>query len=364
LLRLIRSLEWSPSWAEASLVGSWYEYTPTGALDIAFEEILPTVWLTYKETLWRYEEEHMVTNNAVFIIGYDYDKKGLPFETYADNRMKMLLKGNPTLKVTVFNVGTGSVRLSEIDSDKKVRMWKTLDQFSFKAVSRANYTVTISDGSKHYTFDKNPQGIMSIVDVYGYIQTLGQKEPGTLMEVGFLAHGWIDGPILVNSDDHAPDTDPKDPTQHPRDSNDKDARADKDFVPPTMDAKALALFQKAFAPTASIWVWGCAFTASYFQVLYKLLHSPVYRRTPAKKLTDQAVIHFSFTNSQAEDFFRDDHQFFPSKHKKDAKHKNEYYPLEFDRTFAEVKAFLTRGLAETYCKCDYLMATKFDNYLA
>ena len=30
------------SWAEASLIGRWYEYTPTSALDIAFAEILPT----------------------------------------------------------------------------------------------------------------------------------------------------------------------------------------------------------------------------------------------------------------------------------------------------------------------------------
>jgi hypothetical protein len=30
-----------PSWAEASLIGQWYEYTPTSALDIAFAEILP-----------------------------------------------------------------------------------------------------------------------------------------------------------------------------------------------------------------------------------------------------------------------------------------------------------------------------------
>jgi hypothetical protein len=30
------------SWAEASLIGRWYEYTPTPALDIAFAEILPT----------------------------------------------------------------------------------------------------------------------------------------------------------------------------------------------------------------------------------------------------------------------------------------------------------------------------------
>lgn len=30
------------SWAEASLIGQWYEYTPTSALDIAFNEILPS----------------------------------------------------------------------------------------------------------------------------------------------------------------------------------------------------------------------------------------------------------------------------------------------------------------------------------
>ena len=29
------------SWAEASLIGQWFEYTPTSALDIAFAEILP-----------------------------------------------------------------------------------------------------------------------------------------------------------------------------------------------------------------------------------------------------------------------------------------------------------------------------------
>jgi hypothetical protein len=30
------------SWAEASLIGRWYEYTPTSALDIAFNETMPT----------------------------------------------------------------------------------------------------------------------------------------------------------------------------------------------------------------------------------------------------------------------------------------------------------------------------------
>jgi hypothetical protein len=30
------------SWAEASLVGRWYDYTPTSALDISFDETLPT----------------------------------------------------------------------------------------------------------------------------------------------------------------------------------------------------------------------------------------------------------------------------------------------------------------------------------
>jgi hypothetical protein len=30
------------SWAEASLIGRWYEYTPTTALDIAFDEVIPT----------------------------------------------------------------------------------------------------------------------------------------------------------------------------------------------------------------------------------------------------------------------------------------------------------------------------------
>ena len=29
------------SWAESSLIGTWYEYTPTSALDIAYNEILP-----------------------------------------------------------------------------------------------------------------------------------------------------------------------------------------------------------------------------------------------------------------------------------------------------------------------------------
>ncbi|MBN1930276.1 MAG: type II secretion system protein GspG [Desulfobacterales bacterium] len=29
------------SWAEASLIGQWFEYTPTSALDIAFDEKMP-----------------------------------------------------------------------------------------------------------------------------------------------------------------------------------------------------------------------------------------------------------------------------------------------------------------------------------
>lgn len=30
------------SWAEASLIARWFDYTPTSALDIAFNETMPT----------------------------------------------------------------------------------------------------------------------------------------------------------------------------------------------------------------------------------------------------------------------------------------------------------------------------------
>ena len=44
---------------------------------------------------------------------------------------------------------------------------------------------------------------MSITDILARVEEMSRTEPGSLGELSFLSHGWVGGPILVNSDEGA-----------------------------------------------------------------------------------------------------------------------------------------------------------------
>ncbi len=58
-----------------------------------------------------------------------------------------------------------------------------------------------------------------------------------------------------------------------------DPRATKDFIPPTMDAKSLENFQKAFHHDGYIWIWGCAFPRLVHEMLSKIERHPSYKNS-------------------------------------------------------------------------------------
>ena len=284
---------------------------------------------------------------VVLVAGYDYHRSGVDFEKLALNRMRLLITRHvaaqkkvkaPLAKVIetaprflLFDVESGVVRRSEATLPKGERTWTEVARFD--PVTTANYTVL--PGGRHL-FDKDQFGRMSITDVYAWVRVIGKEEPGTLQELSFLSHGWIGGPILVNSDDGS--------STSARDPDDKDGRAEKDFEAPNMDATALAEFRAAFAPDGFTWAWGCVFAASPHQVLARLVKNSKYRKAKLGPIADTETLKFEFQQEHVDKFFFIDPNFFPTA---DA---TGHVPLDFERTFAEVKDFFRGRLSETYCQ--------------
>src|SRR5690554_3682725 len=128
----------------------------------------------------------------VLVAGYEYSSGGTDFATYADNRRKFLLQQNPSwnhdpdVVFVRFDVKTG--KLEKNVSDGRQRQW--LLESSFEAINRR----------KHYTgkeFKRQDSRVVSTIDAYACIVSIGKNEPGTVEEFSILGHGWQGGPILV-----------------------------------------------------------------------------------------------------------------------------------------------------------------------
>lgn len=241
----------------------------------------------------------MPTKNVLLVAGYNYENDLNPnFPKYCNNRMIRLLaksKAPHDLVFTIFDVGGGVIKQNKADPKTKKRSWSELKKFN--KVTRANYEdykrgienhyITIPDDDPKF----KPDGVMSIVDVYEFVQNIGSgSDKKSVIELSFFSHGWAGGPILVNSfDDNS-----SDPTKK-RLTNDKDARQWKDFVAPTMDAAALDNFISAFSPSGLIWIWGCSWDLAVHKTLSALFKTSKYRKSPPGKLkdTDKFTLHFS-----------------------------------------------------------------------
>jgi hypothetical protein len=236
----------------------------------------------------------MATKQVLLVAGFDYEFSGADFATLCKNRMTRLIKKFPKDKLvfTLFDVGAGDISKNEIKDPKKKdsmknRKWTSLQ--SFTGVSSANYSGMVAH--QENPFNANPAGIMSITDIYTFVQTIGAgPDAGSVQELSFFCHGWMGGPILVNSSDPTRD----DRTQ-PRNSDDKDARPAKDFIPPTTSAAALANFTKAFSGSAFVWIWGCAFARAFNIILAEIFKTPIYNKTPRGKLKDSDLFKLEFT---------------------------------------------------------------------
>lgn len=282
----------------------------------------------------------------VLVAGFDYEQKGVDFEKLARNRIRLLVRRHEAAervakaplahvvatapRFLLFDFASGRVRRA---TATRRATWTWTDVATFDPVGPANYSVR-ADG--RHAFDTNQAGTLSITDVYAKVREIGRTEPGSLGELAFLSHGWMGGPILVNSWDGVGDA------TSDRDANDKDARIWKDFVAPTMDDAARAEFAAAFATDAHVWVFGCAFANGPRQLMHRVLSSATYRRTALGAVADTETFALEFEREHAEAFFAYD-TFFP------ARGADGQYPLRFKRTFAQIKEYFRRQL-DTYSK--------------
>ena len=250
--------------------------------------------------------------NFILVAGVDYEFKGVTFRSFCDNRMKRILASNrkkEDLTFQIFDFRKGEVVTHEFTYPAGKRIEKTtrLAPSPFKSISTANYDRTVSGGETHYQFKDGQRDTMSILDIYKAVQRVGINAPNTLAELSIFSHGWMGGPILVNSfDDNRvnliiPPSSVPLPFPLPsgaRDPDDMDPRASKDFIPPTMDAVALSNFQHAFSKDGYIWIWGCAFPRLIHEILHKIETHPIYKE---RGLGDETVFKIKNLNSAQAD---------------------------------------------------------------
>jgi hypothetical protein len=243
----------------------------------------------------------------VLVAGVDYEFKGVNFRIFVNNRMTRMLRANTgkeELTFHLFDVRSGEVERHAVTYPSGKRTIGVTRPASFDAVSKRNYDRSGTGADVRYRFKDGQPGVMSVTDVYAAVRAIGRDDPGTLHELSFFSHAWHGGPILVNSfDDGQVLGPPASPGGPPtvvavlggaRDPDDKDPRAPKDFVPPTMSAAQLQEFRDAYHADGHNWSWGCSFPRVIHEILHKL---QTHRSYKASGLAD--ADRFLFTNFRA-----------------------------------------------------------------
>src|SRR5574341_2354276 len=106
-------------------------------------------------------------------------------------------RGKEEVTLTLFDVTSGYNK--QLVVDRQGRQAEKDRGLNFKRVTRASYGKR-EDGSIRFK-DFQPD-VMSIVDVYDFIEELGDAENAkSLHELSVFSHAFVDGPILVNSTD-------------------------------------------------------------------------------------------------------------------------------------------------------------------
>lgn len=284
----------------------------------------------------------MPVQNFVLVAGFNYENDKNPsFLQDSNNRMTRLLAKAASaddMVFTIFDVGAGKVTQSAVTPPVKKRAVTTLQTFT--AVTRANYSRFVVKEQNH--FDTKPAGIMSITDVYEFVQKIGAgTDHGTLMELSFFSHGWAGGPILVNSFESTAN----DPGK-PRDPDDKDARIFKDFIAPTMDTTALSNFRAAFASSGIVWTWGCSFVRAGHVVLSQLFKSKKFKSTPPGEIKDTDKFTLDFGEDAKTPSPDDDFNIIANVILPGGKLSGRSYTVT--KTFAEIKAAFKSLIDNTY----------------
>ncbi|MFB7929944.1 hypothetical protein ACFC4C_12615 [Streptomyces sp. NPDC056039] len=257
----------------------------------------------------------------VLVAGYGKPPRQLPFRAYCENRVRQHVAANKAMEdlvFQIFDVGSGEVVARTFTYPAGRRTESVAAVRSFVRVTPAHY-----DGN---AFQNDVRGVMSVLEVYAAVRTIGVTAPGTLMELSFFSHGY-DGPVLVDSFDY------RQTSEMLRDPGDLDPRP-KDFHSANMPPAELSAFQAAYHPDGINWSWGCHFQKSYHHILTKLEFHPEYR---SSGLPDGKVL--VFRNFDADEtLLLGDHlgRTFPDHRKVEV-------------TFGELKWFFRRHILAGYC---------------
>ena len=200
------------------------------------------------------------------------------YPNYANRRMAQLAKAAPRgedLRFDIFDLARGTRTIKRVTWRNGKRTEMGEEQKVARPVDVARDMIKgpkSAHGVMHILRDGRFD-VMSITQVYEAGIKIGIEQPGTLHEFSIFSHSYEEGPILLNSNDNlvreipsrgASLTEREELKRRGlmRDPDDKDCRAQLDFVSPTMDSDEIAAFRKAFATHGRCWIWGCTFDAN------------------------------------------------------------------------------------------------------
>jgi hypothetical protein len=239
-----------------------------------------------------------IMRHFIFVIGVNYSSFKSVYRTVCYNRMNLFEfnnRKNEDIVFHIFDVQKGEIVTREITFPSGIKKVKTTKPTPspFKTITKdANYNRRRIGNEIHHDFKDGQTDVMSILHVYETVQKIGANEPNTLFELSFFSHGWMGGPILVNSSDNGI-FGPEDKfllvPDGARDPDDMDPRT-KDFREPTMFMEELSNFQKAFSPSGYIWNWGCTFPRTTFRILHKMVNHHSYKNSG---LGDDVIFKFN-----------------------------------------------------------------------
>jgi len=197
----------------------------------------------------------------------------------AELRRKYVLstyRAKDDVVITWFDVTSGVCQQEKMD--KAGRRSKPTVLRRYKGVTRASYQPFFDS----WRFKDGQPDVMSIVDVYRFVEDQSAKDPNTVYELSFFAHAWEEGPVFVDSNDDRLYKNASGMvvviTDDSRDPDDKDARL-KDFEAVNRD---VVKFRTAFHPDGAVRNWGCLHTPRDVELLKRLVRHKDYKRTGMK----------------------------------------------------------------------------------
>lgn len=272
---------------------------------------------------------------AIIVAGYEYHSGGTNYNIFADRRKNKLLSLHPEWVndseaiIVRFDVRNGRIEQNVFRNGR--RDW-ILERDNFDSINRrVHYTRT------NHSFIQQETNVIGMNDVYEYVQNIGRNDPGSLHELSVIGHGFIYGPIIVNSYEREEFKGNNGNKRFERDPWDKDARP-KDFMGENMNKDNWMNFRNAFHENGYAWIWGCVFSRASYNTLYKLMRTPEWRRKRWGEHVDSDEFTLRVNRNFAKKYYKFDSTFFPSS-------ENE---LTFTRSLFQIKKFLTRSLRYSY----------------